>query len=165
MPNSICILIKAIHFIIKAAICATRLVKLHLSLMVTIMLCACATYKPPITGKTASIQFVGNHSYVYVDEGSSCNTRKLVDKESWSNVTVRAGERLRIEQGFDTRGSGFGNYCGLAISFIPSENFTYVAEYNLVGLRCHITIFQVTVSGEKILEPSVITEKPYNCFL
>ncbi|HSI37475.1 MAG TPA: hypothetical protein VK946_00210, partial [Methylotenera sp.] len=99
------------------------------------------------------------------DDGDSCDTRKLVSKDNWSKIHVPAGKRIKIEQGFDTRGLNYGIYCGLALSFIPEEDLTYVAEYKLQGSQCHISLFRITDTGERKLEPSTTTEKRYSCWL
>lgn len=127
------------------------------------LLQSCATYVPPTSGKLARIQFVGNQYYAYIDEGNSCGTRSLVTKEFWSGTSLRAGQRVWIEQGIDTSGLAFAVMCKLAYSFEPEEGQLYVSEFHNDGRQCRLTLRRV--DGSSRVE--VLTsrqERPKSCF-
>ena len=141
-----------------------RGIRLALSYVAALMVCACATYKPPTAGATARMKFTGDHYYAYVDEGNSCSTRQMVGKEMWPSTYVKAGQRIRIEQGIDTSGLAYAFKCGFALSFEPQAETTYVSEYKREGTRCKIGLFRLSAKGELTKEPSMRMESPRACF-
>lgn len=128
------------------------------------VLSACATYAPP-PDSTTRVKFVGNHHYVNVDVGDSCSASTGVAKELWSSTYVPAGKRIWIEQGVDTRGLPIGFYCGLRLSFEPQENTTYIAEYQLTGMRCRMGLYRLDESGKRAPEPTVQTHRARTCLI
>ena len=133
-----------------------------MSYVAVLTVCACTTYKPP-TDATARIKFVGDHYYAYVDEGNSCSTRQMVAKEMWPSTYVKAGQRIRIEQGIDTTGLPSSYKCGLAFSFEPQSDTTYVSKYVREGMRCRIALHRLSAKGELTQEPSMRIEQPRMC--
>ncbi len=144
----------------------TRTVHVAALLTTCLLLASCASmYTPPNDGKLARIKFVGNQNYAYVDEGDSCSTRKLVDRDLWSSTYIHAGKRIWIDQGIDTRGTMLGYYCGTALSFIPEEDTTYIAEYTNEAMRCRISLYRLASTGAREREVTVRYEKPKACIL
>ena len=68
---------------------------------------------------------------------------------------VTASNRIWIAQEIDTRGLPIGYYCGLRLSFEPQENTTYIAEYELTGMRCRMGLYRLDESGKRAPEPTV----------
>jgi len=132
-------------------------------LLVILSVSGCATvYTPPTSGSLARMKFERSTGYALIDEGNSCGTRHIVPSKDW--VNIRAGKRIWIEQGFDSRGTAFGMYCGLALSFEPIEGATYVSEYQLIGMKCQMALYRITDSGERIREQSATRTNPRSCF-
>ena len=125
---------------------------------------ACATYKPPAAGAAARMKFTGGHGYVFVNEGNTCSTRQLVGKDMWASTYVKSGQRIRIEQGFDTSGLPNSYKCGLAYSFEPEAETTYVSEFVRLPTRCRIGVYRLGANGELTKEPSMRIEQPSACF-
>jgi len=130
---------------------------------IALVVCACATYKSPDSGPTATMAFTGNHAYVYVDDGNSCSSRKKTARESWPALTVKAGQFLWIEQGVDTTGLPYGYKCSSAYSFVPEAGARYVSEYVNDFSRCRVLLQRVLEDGRKVIEPSAKVEDPRTC--
>lgn len=134
-----------------------------LSAFIVAILQGCATYTAP-SDATSHIRFVGG-AFAYIDHGQSCKTRDRVDRDLWSNVPIRDGARIWVEQGVDTTGLAFGFKCVLAYSFVPEPNTEYVSEYSMSYPRCNITIHRLTPYGTKVPERSAQKESPRFCML
>lgn len=130
----------------------------------TVFLASCASiYEPPASGSLARVKFQGNHYFAYVDEGNSCDTRKLVLKDLWSGTHVRAGKRVWIEQGIDTSGTPMGYICKLAMSFEPQEDTTYVSEYSNANMRCTLRLYRLKADGTLERDTTVQAERTKAC--
>jgi hypothetical protein len=140
-----------------------RAISILFCLSCSALLASCATYVPPTSGKMATVAFVGEHRYAYVDEGFSCESRHMVGEQYWSGAPVRAGQRIWIEQGFDTRGTPYGVFCGLAYTFVPEEGARYVSEYIRQSGQCQLTLYRLSSQDEKVREPTLKREAPRRC--